>query len=111
MVRLYCCKVFSDLMYFEGSKVRLFFELRVIFGDFLNDKLGRLGGIGGLRGLGVGYFSGLGRFYRRLFFAHPSLILRCSYSVSISKVKGSCKRNIFCCSHLLFDNYLLSLQK
>ena len=98
MVRLYCCKVFSDLMYFEGSKVRLFFELRVIFGDFLNDKLGRLGGIGGLRGLGVGYFSGLGRFYRRLFFAHPSLILRCSYSVSISKVKGKSGRKIFFCN-------------
>ena len=96
MVRLYCCKVFSDLMYFEGSKVRLFFELRVIFGDFLNDKLGRLGGIGRLRGLGVGYFSGLGRFYRRLFFAHPSLIVRCSYIVSISEVKGRSKRNIFC---------------
>ena len=111
MVRLYCCKVFSDLMYFEGSKVRLFFELRVIFGDFLNDKQGRLGGIGGLRGLGVGYFYGLGRFYRRLFFAHPSLILRCLYIVSISKVKGRAKRNIFCCGHLSFDNYLLSLQK
>ena len=68
MVRLYCCKVFSDLMYFEGSKVRLFFELRVIFGDFLNDKQGRLGGIGGLRGLGIGYFYGLGWFNRRLFF-------------------------------------------
>ena len=68
MVRLYCCKVFSDLMYFEGSKVRLFFELRVIFGDFLNDKQGRLGGIGGLRGLGVGYFYGLGWFNRRLSF-------------------------------------------
>jgi len=98
-------------MYFEGSKVRLFFELRVIFGDFLNDKLGRLGGIERLRRLGVGYFYGLGRFYRRLFFAHPSLILRCSYSVSISKVKGRAKRNIFCCGHLSFDNYLLSLQK
>ena len=68
MVRLYCCKVFSDLMYFEGSKVRLFFELRVIFGDFLNDKQGRLGGIGGLIGLGVGYFYGLGWFNRRLSF-------------------------------------------
>ena len=111
MVRLYCCKVFSDLMYFEGSKVRLFFELRVIFGDFLNDKQGRLGGIGGLRGLGVGYFSGVRRFYRRLFFAHLSLILRCLYIVSISEVKGRAKRNIFCCGHLSFDNYLLSLQK
>ena len=59
-------------MYFEGSKVRLFFELRVIFGDFLNDKQGRLGGIGGLRGLGVGYFYGLGWFNRRLFFGKPS---------------------------------------
>jgi len=38
-------------MYFEGSKVRLFFELRVIFGDFLNDKLGRLGGMERLRRL------------------------------------------------------------
>ena len=98
-------------MYFEGSKVRLFFELRVIFGDFLNDKQGRLGGIGGLRGLGVGYFSGLGRFYRRLFLAHPSLILSCSYSVSIYKIKGMAKIKIFCCGHLSFDNYLLSLQK
>lgn len=111
MVRLYCCKVFSDLMYFEGSKVRLFFKLRVIFGDFLNDKQGRLGGIGGLRGLGVGYFYGLGWFNRRLFFGKPSLIFRCSYIVSISEVKGRAKRNIFCCGHLLFDNYLLSLQK
>ena len=74
-------------------------------------RLGGLGGIGGLRGLGVGYFSGVRRFYRRLFFAHSSLILRCSYSVSISKVKGRAKRNIFCCGHLSFDNYLLSLQK
>ena len=51
MVRLYCCKVFSDLMYFEGSKVRLFFELRVIFGDFLNDKQGKLGSIERLKRL------------------------------------------------------------
>ena len=77
MVRLYCCKVFSDLIYFEGSKVRLFFELRVIFGDFLNDKLGRLGGIGGLRGLGVGYFYGLRWFNRRLFFVTYSAAPAC----------------------------------
>ena len=91
MVRLYCCKVFSDLMYFEGSKVRLFFELRVIFGDFLNDKLGRLGGIGGLRGLGVGYFSGLGRFYRRLFFGYPSSHTRLRQLADFPSVFVYCK--------------------
>ena len=31
------------------------------------------------------------------------------FGVSISKVKGRSKRNIFCCGHLSFDNYLLSL--
>ena len=91
MVRLYCCKVFSDLMYFEGSKVRLFFELRVIFGDFLNDKQGRLGGIGGLRGLGVGYFSGLGRFNRRLFFGYPSSHTRLRQLADFPSVFVYCK--------------------